>query len=296
MSFSSTFQRFPKAYSNGVFMRNKIKPKAAIWTFYLGFSIISATVVGAWHSQNRVASPQAQHQTTFPTRSQDAARGQQQQKESVRQADEVDTTQFPITDYPWVGTSDLKVHAKREAKGQKYNNRNAPRISESSDGIFTIGDWEVGLPALPVSKSSAVIIGDITDAQAYLSEDGTNIYSEFVVQVQQILKNDNQVPIGNSIAVERLGGRVRLPSGKIVTARTNHQDLPRIGRRYVLFLTHDFSSGVNAESLNILTGYEVRDGRVFPLDKLGPKHPINSYKGADEASFMNDLVKVLVNP
>ena len=214
----------------------------------------------------------------------------------MRQADEVDTTQFPITDYSTAIPADLKVRAKRDAKGKKYNDRYVPRISESSDGIFTIGDWEVGLPALPVARSSAVIVGDISDAQAYLSEDGTNIYSEFVVQVQQILKNDNQVPIGNSIAVERSGGRVRLPSGKIVTARTNHQDLPRIGTRYVLFLTHNFSSGVNPDSLNILTGYELREGRVFPLDKLGPKHPVSSYKGADQASFLNDLAKALVNP
>ncbi len=264
--------------------------------FFPRLCIVSAAVVSAWHSQSRVTLPQAEQQLTLLSQTQDTDPRKQKQKEPVRQTDEVDTTQFPITDYSAAGTADLKVRAKREAKGKKYNNRAAPQISESSDGIFTIGDWEVGLPALPVARSSAVIIGDIIDAQAFLSEDGTNIYSEFVVQVQQILKNDSQIPLGNSVAVERSGGRVRLTSGKIVTARTNHQDLPRIGRRYVLFLTHDFSSGVNTESLNILTGYELRENRVFPLDKLGPKHPINSYKGADEASFLNDLAKVLVNP
>jgi hypothetical protein len=276
-------------------MRNKRRPKAAVWTLVLACFIASLSLVSALRSQSRVTSPEAGQQSTFLTQTQDAAPRKQLQKEAPRQTDEVDTTQFPITDYSAAGTADLKVRAKRDAKGKKYNDRYAGRISESSDGIFTIGDWEVGLPALPVSRSSAVIIGEIIDAQAYLSEDGSNIYSEFVVQVQQILKNDNQVPIGNSIAVERSGGRVRLPSGKIVTARTNHQDLPRVSRRYVLFLTYEFS-GVNTESLNILTGYEVRDGRVFPLDKLGPKHPINSYKGADEASFLNDLAKALVNP
>ncbi len=276
-------------------MRNKTRLRTRAWTFFLGFLILSGALVSAWPTQSRVTIPQAEQQSTVPTQGEEAAPRKQQQKEPMRQVDEVDTTQFPVTDYAAVQTSDLKVRAKREAKRKKYNNRYAARISESSDGIFTIRDWEVGLPALPVSRSSAVIIGEITDAQAYLSEDGTNIYSEFVVQVQQILKNDNQAPIGNSIAVERSGGRVRLPSGKIVTARTSHQDLPRVGKRYVLFLTHEFS-GVNTESLNILTGYEVCDGRVFPLDKLGLKHPINSYKGADEASFLNDLAKALVNP
>jgi hypothetical protein len=121
-------------------MRNKMRPKTGTFTFFLGFSIVSATVVSGWHSQNRVTSPQAEQQSTLPPQSLDAAQRQQQQKEPVRQTDEVDTTRFPITDYSAAVTADLKVRAKRQAKGKKYNNSDAPRISESSDGIFTIRD------------------------------------------------------------------------------------------------------------------------------------------------------------
>jgi hypothetical protein len=82
-----------------------------------------------------------------------------------------DVSQFPILDYEKKSTA-LKSDNKER---KKYNNRHAPRISESSDRIFSMNDWEVNLPALPVAKSAAVIVGEVTQAQAQLSEDETNI-------------------------------------------------------------------------------------------------------------------------
>src|SRR5687767_79953 len=93
-----------------------------------------------------------------------------------------DFDHFPILDYEQKSSSDSK--SKKIHK--KYNNRHAARISESSDKIFSFNDWEVGLPALPISQSAAVIVGEITDGKAELSEDETNIYSEFTVQIAQV--------------------------------------------------------------------------------------------------------------
>jgi hypothetical protein len=200
-----------------------------------------------------------------------------------------DVSQFPILDYQKKSTAVESDNKERK----KYNNRHAPRIGESSDSIFSISDWEVNLPALPVAKSEAVVLGEVTDAQARLSEDETNIYSEFTVELTNILKNDNNftLGIGKSVVVERLGGRVRLPSGKIIVSQTDKQDLPRIGKRYVLFLTRDEGD----EDFHILTGYELREGKVFPLDKLRPGHPITSYTGTSEASFFTDLNQILAD-
>jgi ABC-type uncharacterized transport system ATPase component len=87
----------------------------------------------------------------------------------------------------------------------------------------------VNLPALPVAKSAAVILEEVTQAQAQRSEDETNIFSEFTVQIANILKNDDSfsLAVGKSVVVERLGGRLRLPSGKVVVAQTDKQDLPK---------------------------------------------------------------------
>jgi len=205
---------------------------------------------------------------------------------------EPDVNQFPIVDY------DLeKNNPKPTIRGKKYHNKYAPRIGETSRGIFIVDDWEVGLSALPVSRSSAVIIGKITDAQAHLSDDETTIYSEFTVRIEKVLKEDTriQLTVGNSAIIERVGGRLRLPSGTIVIARRNHQDLPHVGKRYALFLSHEFSDGTKYDDFQLLTGYELRSGRVFPLDKLLPGHPIRSYTDTDEASFLNDLARTLAN-
>ena len=212
--------------------------------------------------------------------------------------EEADVSQFPIVEY--VAEKGLvgKERAKWEAKGKKYNSRHVPAINEFSNQVFSFIDWERGLPAFPFERSSAVIIGEITGAEAHLSSDETKIYCEFTVHIDEVLKNDKQVALNpqSKIKVERPGGRVRFPSGKIVIAAVSNQDLPRIGRRYVLFLTHDFiMGGQYGETFFILTGYELRKGKIFPLDKVSSGHPINVYNGSDEEAFLKDLMSALTS-
>jgi hypothetical protein len=59
--------------------------------------------------------------------------------------------------------------------------------------------------------------------------------------------------------------------------------------------THGFPLGGETDDFYILTGYELRSGRIFPLDKLNPGHPITRYEGADEVSFRNDLRVAVAN-
>ncbi len=129
----------------------------------------------------------------------------------------------------------------------------------------------------------------VTDAQAYLSNDKTGVYSEFTVRIDEVLKNDSpaQFTVGSFIAVERFGGRVRFPSGRIGTYWASGQGMLRIGRRYVLFLSS------SAESFQIITGYELRGGHVILLDNHGQGHPLTSYRGADEALLIRDLRDIL---
>ena len=206
--------------------------------------------------------------------------------------EEADVSQFPIVEYVAERSLAGEERAKWEAKGQKYNSKHVPPINEFSNQVFSFIDWERGLAAFPFDRSSAVIIGEIIGAQAHLSSDETKIYSEFTVQVNEVLRNDKLVTLTpqSKITVERPGGRVRFPSGKIVIAAVSNQDLPRIGRRYVLFLTHEFIMGGRYDdTFFILTGYELRDGKAFPLDKVSAGHPISSYKGTDEEVFLKDL-------
>ena len=176
--------------------------------------------------------------------------GDSQNSRSQQPPPDIDTSQFPIAEYG-VTPGDAKERSRWQAKSKKYNRKHSAPISEASEGSYHIVDWYMGLPAFPVARSAAVLIGEVSSAKAYLSEDGTGIYSEFSIQVDEILKNDPLDPITAEVPLfaEREGGRVRLPSGKIVTARVVNQDMPRPGRRYVFFLTRTDWNGNDAKAI-----------------------------------------------
>ncbi len=203
---------------------------------------------------------------------------------------DVDVSKFPTLEFQNQRPDQLS--AKQQKRRKKYNNRYAPKISEALDRIYSTSDWYVDLPALPLAESDSVVVGEVTQAEAQLSEDETNIYSEFTIQVSDVLKNTDSslLEAGKAVVVERSGGRVRLPSGKVIVARTDKQDLPQTGKRYVLFLIKDKEG-----DFSILTGYELRDEKVFPLDNLRPGHPITSYAGTNQVAFFTDLNKALAN-
>lgn len=201
---------------------------------------------------------------------------------------------FPV-DYEAPNMLTPQARAERQIKSAKYDKADLPldpNITEDGQMLSTL-DWEVGLSALPVDQSSAIVVGRVSEAQAYLSNDKTGVYSEFTIQIDSVLKNDRRMPLksGGSVAAEREGGRVRFPSGKIILSQTRGQGMPLPGHSYILFLTHDFDfHGSHDDAFHLLTGYELRGGRVSPLDNLGGgTHPMETYRGTDEKRFMNDL-------
>lgn len=205
---------------------------------------------------------------------------------------------FPILDLAAQPQKEPKSKAIRDSKGRKYSKQYGKAIGEETDQIFSTSDWDLRLPALPVQRSAAIVIGTVSGAEAFLTPDKTGVYSEFAVKVDSILKEDPKKPLtgGDTISVERNGGRVRMASGKVAISWTNHQDMPKVGSRYVFFLTHDFEvAGDTYDDFYLLTGYELKDGKVFPLDE-SPKQSVLAYKGAAESSFLTDLVEALKTP
>jgi hypothetical protein len=158
-------------------------------------------------------------------------------------------------------------------------------------------DWEFGLQStLPASQSSAIIVGEVTDAHAFLSEDKSKVYSEFHIRVEEVIKNDIDDPIkvGEQVAVERLGGRVRFPQGQIGTYIVVTQGVPEIGRKYILFLGYNRyeagSRGAGEMNRHILTGYEVRASRVFALDPTQTRDgDFKKHEGKEVTSFLTEI-------
>ena len=212
---------------------------------------------------------------------------------STSTQEQIDTSNYPIVDSTATLPTDPNERANRNRKSKKYNGRTAPPIRES-DQIHTITDWELGLPALPVAKSAAIVIGEVSTAQAFLSEDKSAVYSEFGIRIDEVLKTETRFPVvsGSVLPVERMGGLVRFPSGKLAVSIVDKQDMPHIGGRYVLFLVHRFSS--ETEDFHILTGYELRSGRVSLLDRI-TSGPMAAYRGTDEVSLLKDLRIAIAN-
>lgn len=210
---------------------------------------------------------------------------------------------FPAADFEAAESPDPEKRARRRAKNKVYNDPNGNKFDASNPVIgASSNDWEWGLEStLPVGQSSAVVVGKVTDAQAFVSEDKANVYSEYAVQVESVIKNfdGDQLRAGDTVVAERQGGRVRLPGGGVSGLFISGQNAPQVGRRYVLFLGYNKndSNGLGAAgqaelSRHVLTGYELRGGKVFPLDNPGGLS-FAEHAGKDEAAFISEVRRLL---
>ncbi|PYS82932.1 MAG: hypothetical protein DMF67_10950 [Acidobacteria bacterium] len=231
-------------------------------------------------------------------------RAQQSSPQSVEQQSQTRQlyeylNKLPIADYDAPEDPDPDKRAKRRSKSKRYNEPNRHKY-DAYNPVIGGGnnDWEWALEStLPVKQSSAIIVGTVSDAKAFLSEDKTNIYSEYSVQVEAVLKNfdDEPVKVGDTLVAERQGGRVRLLSGAISGFFISGQNPPQVGRRYVLFLGYNKYDASNLGSItpsemshHILTGYELRGGKVVALDNPGGMN-FKEHDGEDEAAFLREI-------
>jgi len=202
-----------------------------------------------------------------------------------------DLERWPVADYDSSLPVDPAKRARRQARNKKYDKSQWPILTtDVADSTVRLHRVNPDLPAFPVRESRVVLIGQIAVAAAYLSNDKSGVYSEFTVIVEEVLKNHlaEQLLAGSSIPVTREGGRIRFPSGRMHWYGIGRQNMPRIGGRYVLFL-----SGETEETLTILTGYELATSKVMPLDDLN--NP-DKYRDADEVTFLKSLRASLMDP
>lgn len=199
----------------------------------------------------------------------------------------VDESQFPIAEESEPGPSTLAEQTKKNKKEKKYGKYKdtiGPGVTIASVDYH----WPPGFPTLPVAQSDAVVIGEVSDAKAHLTDDKETVYSEFTIRIVKILKDDNQMALspGDSVVAERPGGRVRYNSGHVSRFSLTGWGMPRPMRQYVLFLTRNNED----QSYRIVTGYELRDGRIFPLDSTtSSETDFDAYINMNEATFFKQL-------
>jgi hypothetical protein len=198
--------------------------------------------------------------------------------------------QFPIVDSTKPEPANPRERAKRRLKGKKYNKDQqsvGPMIVQATDGF----QWPADFSAIPAEASDAVIVGEVSSAEAFLSEDSNSVYSEFTVRLAEVLKNESTSLLapGNSVTTERKGGRVRYPSGHISWLFVAGQGMPRVGRRYVFFLKQNDQD----QDFQILTLYELREDRVIPIDFSPGVVHFERYAGSDPGAFLNEVRVVI---
>lgn len=182
-----------------------------------------------------------------------------------------------------------KERESRKAKSIRYNRGGNDLTARNPDAeYFSELVLPRGLPLVPSSESAAVVIGTVVRLQPYLSEDRSRIYTEITVQVEDVLKSDSRklLSADSMLIVDRVGGALRLKSGRIVRDEVTIEGLgkPCVGRRYVFF-----AQRVNkSNDLSLIKGYELQNGKVFTFDTRASK-PISA-KPDVPVSFSDETV------
>lgn len=197
--------------------------------------------------------------------------------------DNEEKQQMPIARY------DTPQPSNRAIKSARYNGPGSQVIDERVQPLPLISHWWWGMSPFPTDQSDAVVVGEVVEASAYLSDDKTNVYSEFTIRIEDVLKSSGAtgfVP-GESVIAQRPGGGVQFASGRIHYYRISGQNTPRTGRRYILFLKLNDPP----EAFSIVTGYELQNGRVSPLDSV---EAFEAYDQHPEIELLN-LVRTAVS-
>ena len=187
-----------------------------------------------------------------------------QQNDSKADRYEQAKRHFPTVDYNEPALPDTEENRAKREKRKRFNElgnwvfaNTRPDIAEhrSAANYFNF-------PPLPAAQSDIIVIAVVSEAEAHLSENKRNVFSEFELVVEAVLKTSNPAVRQSSImTVDRMGAFVRYPSGHTVLYQRAGVYMPKVGGRYLFFL-----KSPNSHDYGILTAYELTEAGVIPLD------------------------------
>jgi hypothetical protein len=144
------------------------------------------------------------------------------------------------------------------------------------------------LRELPVNWSNTIVVGTVNRIQPYLSEDKRNIYTEYTISVTEVLKDAKGFPLddNSAIALDRMGGAIRLASGRVLRDVVHGNGAPLIAEhKYVMFLSYD-ARGVWFRSVKC---WELLNGIAVPTEPgdVATAQGRSLFAGMNEASFIS---------
>ena len=138
---------------------------------------------------------------------------------------------------------DLVRPAVRDARSIRFNSRYGFSMLEQAPGRVskpvTIVDFAGG-PELPFETTDAIVAGEVTRIQSFLSADKKQIYTEYTIKVTEVVKagvGTSPAP-GDSLTLLGLGGTLRVSDGRVLEHSIHNNIVPALHQRYLFFLLH----------------------------------------------------------
>lgn len=208
-----------------------------------------------------------------------SARVQQNVRVTERESYQDRRDRYPVVDAEETEPNDPVKKAKLKKQKLRYD-KDAPFSNPGpvDEELAFLPEGQFAFPALPVLKSDVIVVGQVLNAEAHRSNNRMNVFSNFEVRVDEVLKGN--LNVGNVITVQRIGGFVKYPGGRKVLFRLSGNGMPEVNARYAFFLN------VVDEDYTILTAYELATEGVMPLDN---STQFQTYKGVSEVNFIASL-------
>jgi len=197
----------------------------------------------------------------------------------------------PVVDFDTDRNLSPEVQARVDKKSGRFENSASAPVAELPPDLELskqVSHWYVKVPPIPTAESDMVLVGTVVDAKAYITTNGRAVFSEFTFDVAQVLKNSSpqNVSPGNNIIVDRDLANVRFSSGRVQHYGAVGKGAPVAGGQYLLFLRFDKEAG----SFEILTGYQLANGKVAALDGKnafgGSRRPYDDYDGQSASKLL----------
>lgn len=140
--------------------------------------------------------------------------------------------------------------------------------------------------------ADAVVVGTVSSKTSQLTEDGTFVFTDYDMQVEEAVKNNTRTPIqqGRNIVITRPGGAVKL-NGKIIRVMDKSLQPLEIGKRYLLFLRQISSTGAY-RAVNKESSFELNQNQVR---RLTEKQLPYSFTYANDAASLLVQIRTIEN-
>jgi hypothetical protein len=164
-------------------------------------------------------------------------RSQEPQGQTLQQGPEMDEKQLKHSKlyHGYTGIGDLRSIAANSGGDVEVLNGVAQKIFSSSAPSKRSEDFIADI----ARQADTIIIGTVNNQQSFLTVEGTFVFTDYTITVQQILKNNAAAELrpSDSTIVTRPGGTVQLSRH---TVRASDESLApfEVGKRYLLFLKY----------------------------------------------------------